>query len=137
MSSGSISHIIGQHAIVTIEVIYVYYTEIMTNKRKNINHKLGMRIPLTCEQRYGESNISYAGTLQFLLSLIVLQTRTNYRQDVSLVVRVGEVYCTCLSRYQYALQGYVFQEGFLHFRIPTYNQNVILKKYTISTYVLR
>jgi len=109
----------------------------MTNKRKNINHKLGMRIPLTCELHYGESNISYAGRLQFLLSLIVFQTRTNYRQDVSLVVRAGEVYCTCLSQYQHALQAYVFQEGFLPFRIPTFNQNFILKKYTISAYVLR
>jgi hypothetical protein len=66
----------------------------MTNKRKNINDKLGMRVPLTCELYYGVSNISYAGTLQFLLSLTVFQTRTNSRHDVSLVVGADKVYCT-------------------------------------------
>lgn len=31
----------------------------MANNRKNINHELGTRIPLTRELHYGESNISY------------------------------------------------------------------------------
>jgi hypothetical protein len=41
----------------------------MAYKRQNINHKLGTRVPLTSEMHYEESNISDAGTLQFLLLL--------------------------------------------------------------------
>jgi len=68
----------------------------MTNKRKNINRKLGIRVPLTRELHYVEINISHAGTLQFLLSLTVSQTCRNSKQDVSSVVGAGEVQCTGL-----------------------------------------
>jgi hypothetical protein len=53
----------------------------MANKWKNINHKIGTRVPLTRELHYEESNISYACTLQFPLSLTVSQARRNSRQD--------------------------------------------------------
>jgi len=89
-SSGSTSHIIGEHEIMTTEVTYVYYTEIIiANTRKNINYKLGISVPLTRELHYVESNISYAGTLQFLLSLTVSQTRRNSRQDISSAAGAG------------------------------------------------
>jgi len=100
----------------TMEITYVYYTEIiMANKRKNIIHKLGIRVPLARELHYVESNISYDGTLQFLLSLTVSQTRRNSRQDVSPVVGAGEVYCTGLLQYQYSIRAYVFK-GFSLFQ---------------------
>jgi hypothetical protein len=66
----------------------------MVDKRQNINHKLGTRVPLTRELHDEESNISDAGTLQFLLPLTVSQTRSNSRHDISLNVGAGEIYCT-------------------------------------------
>jgi hypothetical protein len=71
----------------------------MANKWKNINHKVGTRVPLTRELHYEERNIFRACILQFLLSLTVSHTRRNSKQNESLAAGAGEVYCTGLLQY--------------------------------------
>jgi hypothetical protein len=97
----------------------------MADNRQIINHKLGKRVPLTRELHYEESNISDAGTLQFLLSLTVTQTRRNSRRDVRLNVGAGEVYCNRLIKISIFYPSLRLPMDFLPFRIPIYNQNFV------------